>query len=66
MGLLDWLWRRGESAPGADAHERHGAGVPAGSSSEGPPVGVSDPGALAGDDADEVVAEDEGDELEPA
>jgi hypothetical protein len=70
VGLLDWFWRRGSSGspedPGAHpAGSVHGAGVPAGSGSEGSPVGVSDPGALSGEDADDVVANDEGDELGP-
>jgi hypothetical protein len=74
MGLLDFFRRRGGSDPGSsdvtaggdDAPgeaRAHGAGVPAGSASEGPPVGVSDPGSITGDDADEVVAQDEGDEV---
>ena len=58
MGLLEWFRRHGASRPGD-----HGAGVPPGSSSEGPPVGLSDPGSLSGEDAEEVVAADEGDEL---
>ena len=67
------------SAEGADAHRAttaepeteldarteaaHGAGVPAGSTAEGPPVGVSDPGSITGED-DPVAAEQE-DDLEP-
>jgi hypothetical protein len=73
MGLLDWFRRRGASEPGApdvdfggadepEEYRGHGAGVPAGSASEGPPVGVSDPGSLSGEDADEVIAADEGEE----
>jgi hypothetical protein len=65
MGLLDWFRRRGASEPGdpdataggveeAPDHRAHGAGVEAGSASEGPPVGMSDPGALTGEDADSI------------
>ena len=52
-----------ETPTEAATEAAHGAGVPAGSSAEGPPVGVSDPGSITGED--EPIAAGEGDELEP-
>ncbi len=70
VGLLDFFRRRGTTDPldpeanagGGEMppEERaHGAGVPAGSASEGPPVGMSDPGSITGEDATQVAEREE-------